>query len=88
MVILSGRPEVYLLWLASPLLRGSPRQMAPLAFFTRYAIYSTVVTRDGYGISWYSTISLDFPKVYRPPITGQSACVTVLPLSVGFGEFP
>jgi len=46
----SGWPEVYPLWLASPLLSGSPRRVAPLAFFTRYVIYSTVATRDGYGI--------------------------------------
>jgi len=80
-VISSGRPLVYPLWLASPLLSGSPRRVAPLAFFTRYAIYSTVATRAGYGIPWYCTTSLDVPKVWRAPITGQSARVTVLPLS-------
>ena len=56
-VISSGRPLVYPLWLASPLLSGSPRWVVPLAFFTRYAIYSTVATRAGYGIPWYCTIS-------------------------------
>jgi len=80
-VISSGRPLVYPLWLASPLLSGSPRRVAPLAFFTRYAIYSTVATRVGYGIPWYCTISLDVPKVWRAPITEHSACVSILPLS-------
>ena len=70
MVISSGRPLVYQLWQAPPLLSGSPHWVAPLAFFTRYAIYSTVASRDGYGIPWYSTISLDVPKVCRAPITG------------------
>ena len=80
-VISSGQPLVYPLWLASPLLSGSPRRVAPLAFFTHWAIYSTVATRDGYGIPWYCTISLDVPKVCRSPITGRSAPVTVWPLS-------
>ena len=62
-VISSGRPLVYPLWLASPLLSGSPRRVAPLAFFTLYAIYSTVATRAGYSIPWYRTISLDVSKV-------------------------
>jgi len=44
-VISSGRPKVYPLWLASPLLSGSPRQVAFLAFFTLFALYSKVVTR-------------------------------------------
>jgi len=80
-VISTGRPLVYPLWLAPPLLSGSPRRVAPLALFTRYAIYSTVATRAGYGIPWYCTISLGVPKVWRAPITGRSACVSVLPLS-------
>ena len=80
-VISSSRLLVYLMWLASPLLSGSPRWVAPFAFFTRYAIYSTVPPRAGYGIPWYCTISLDVPKVWCAPITGQSARVTVLPLS-------
>jgi len=67
--------------LAPLLLSGSPRWVAALAFFSRYAIYSTVATRDGYGIPWYSTTSLDVPKVCRALITGQSARVSVLPLS-------
>ena len=79
-VIYSGRPLVYPMWLASPLLSGSPRWVAPLAFFTCYAIDSTVTTRAGYGIPRYCTICLDVPKVSRAPITGQSAPVTVLPL--------
>jgi len=33
-VISSGRPLVYPLWLAPLLLSGSPRQVAPLAFFS------------------------------------------------------
>jgi len=68
--------------LAPSLLSGSPRRVAPLAFFSRYAIYSTVATRVGYGIPWYCTLSLDFPKVWRAPITGHSTRVTVLPLSL------
>ena len=87
-VISSGRPLVYPLWLASPLLSGSPRWVAPLAFFTRYAIYSTVATRDGYGIPWYSTISLDVPKVCRAPISGLPARVTPCPYADRFGEIP
>jgi len=67
-VISSGRPLVFPLWLAAPLLSGSPRWVAPLAFFTRYAIYSTVATRTGYGIPWYCTISLDVPKVWRDAV--------------------
>jgi len=78
-VISSGRPKVYPLWLAPPLLSGSPRRVAPLAFFTHFATYSTVATRDGYGIPWYSTTSLDVPKVCRAPITGQPARVTPCP---------
>ena len=78
-VISSGRPLVYPLWLAPPLLSGSPRRVAPLAFFTHYAIYSTVTTRAGYGIPWYCTISLDVPKVWCAPITAQSARVTSYP---------
>ena len=54
-VMSSGRPLVYPLWLASPLLSGSPHQVAPLAFFTHYAIYSTVATHFGYPRSLYST---------------------------------
>ena len=80
-VISSGRPWVYPLWLASPLLSGSPRRVAPLAFFTRYAIYSTVAPRAGYGIPWYCTISLDVPKVWRAPIDGHSTRATALPRS-------
>ena len=86
-VISSSRPLVYLLWLTSPLLSGSPRRVAPLAFFTRYAIYSTVATRDGYGIPWYSTTCLDVLKVCCAPITGQSARITLCPLADRFGEF-
>ena len=67
------------LWLASRLLSGSRRRVAPLAFFTRYAIYSAVATRAGYGIPWYCTISLDVPKVWWAPISGQSARVTSCP---------
>ena len=33
-VISSSRPLVYPLWLAPPLLSGSPRRVAPLAFFS------------------------------------------------------
>ena len=81
-------PLVYRLWLASPLLSGSPHRVAPLAFFTRYTIYSTVATRDGYGIPLYSTTSLDIPKVCHAPITGEPARVTSCPLPDRFGEFP
>ena len=80
-VITTGRPWVYPMWLASPLLSGSPRRVAPLAFFTRYAIYSTVASRDGYGIPWYSTTSLDVPKVCRAADYRASARVNALPLS-------
>jgi len=69
------------MWLASRLLSGSPRRVAPLAFFTRYAIYSTVATRDGYGIPWYSSTSLDVPKVCRAADYRASARVNALPLS-------
>ena len=62
-VISSRRPLVYPLCLASPVLSGSPRRVAPLTFFTRYAIYSKVATRIGYGIPWYCTIPIDVPKV-------------------------
>ena len=79
-VISSSQPLVYPMWLASPLLSGSPCWVAPLAFFTRYTIYSTVATGVSYGIPWYCTISLDVPKVWRAPITGPPARVTVLPL--------
>jgi len=85
--ISSGWPLVYPLWLASPLLSGSPGRVAPLAFFTRYPTYSTVATRDGYGIPWYSTTSLDVPKVCRVPITGHSARVTSGPSSCRIGEY-
>jgi len=44
------------------------------------AIYSTVAPRDGYGIPWYSTTSLDVPKVCRSPITGDSPSPTRSPL--------
>jgi len=87
-VISSSRPFVYPLWLASPQPSGSPRPLAPLAFFIRYALYSTVATRDGYGFPWYCTISLDVPKVCRSPITGQPARVTSYYYAVRFGEFP
>ena len=43
-VISSSRLEVCPLWLASPLLSGSPRWVAPLGLFTHYPIYSTVAT--------------------------------------------
>ena len=49
--------------LAPLLLSESPRWVAPLAFFTRYATYSTVATCVGYRIPGYCTISLDVPKV-------------------------
>jgi len=55
--------------------------VAPLAFFTRYAIYSTVTPRAGYGIPWYCTISLDVPKVWYAPIDGHSTRATALPRS-------
>ena len=74
-------PYCLLRQLAPPRLSGSPRRVAPLALFTRYAIYSTVAPRVGYGIPWYCTISLDVPKVCRAPITGHSTRVSVLPLS-------
>jgi len=80
-VISSSGPLVYPLWLASLLLSGSPRRVAPLAFFSLYATYSTVATRAGYGIPWYCTIFLDVPKVWRAPITGHSTRVSVLPQS-------
>jgi len=80
-VISVGRLKVYLLWLASPLLSGSPRWVAPLAFFTGFAIYSTVATRAGYGIPWYCTLSLDVPKVCCAQITGLPTRVNFLPLS-------
>jgi len=44
-VISSGRPVGYPLWLASPLLSGSTRRVAPLASSIHYTIYSTVATR-------------------------------------------
>jgi len=50
------------------------------------AIYSTVATRGGYGIPWYSTASLDVPNVCRSPITGDSPSPTRSPLQpFGFG---
>ena len=70
-VISYGRPLVYPLWPASPLLSGSPRWVAPLAFFTCYAIYSTVAPPVGYGIPWYCTISLNVPKVWRGRFQGS-----------------
>jgi len=86
-VISSGRPLVYPLWLASPLLSGSPRRVAPFAFFTRYAIYSTVATRDGYGIPWYSTTSLDVPKVCRAAdYRALHPCLRLAPKPLGSGN--
>jgi len=78
-IISCRRPGVYPLWLASPLLSGSPRRVAPLAFFTRYSIYSTLATGAGYGIPWYCSISLDVPNVWCVPITQRSARVTSCP---------
>jgi len=73
--------------LAPSLLSGSPRWGTPLAFFTHYAIYSTVATCDGYGIPWYSTTYLDVPRVCRAPINGYSTRVNVLPrCCVGWGN--
>jgi len=43
-------------------------------------IYSTVAPCDGYGIPWYSTTSLDVPKVCRAPITLDSPSPTRSPL--------
>jgi len=44
-VISFGQRGVYPLRLASSLPSGSPRRVAPLALFSRQAIYSTVATR-------------------------------------------
>ena len=44
-VISFSQLEDHPLWLALPLLSGSPCPMAPLAFFIHHAIYSTVTTR-------------------------------------------
>ena len=87
-VILFGWLEDYPLRLASPLLSGSPRWVAPLAFFTRYATYSMVATCDGYGIPSYSSTSLDVLKACHVPITGQPASVTPPLLADRIGEFP
>jgi len=54
--------------LAPLLLSGSPRWVAPLAFFTCFATYSTVATRCGYPGSWYSTASLTWTTLRGVPI--------------------
>ena len=81
-VILSGLPLVSPLWLASPLLSGSLRRMAPLAFFTRYTIYSTITTRLGYPGSWYSTASLTWTTFCGAPIHWALGPCHTLPLSL------
>jgi len=54
--------------LAPLLLSGSPHWVTPLAFFTHYAIYSTVATSCSYSGSWYSTASLAWTTFRGAPI--------------------
>jgi len=92
-VISSGRPLVYPLWLASPLLRGSPRRVTPLVLLPllRFTLRSQT-SLVGYAVSWYSTTSLAHAKIRkRRRILGtlrpRPAC-PCSPTGLGLSAFP
>ena len=67
--------------LAPSLLSRSPRWVALLAFFTRFAIYSMVATRCGYPGSWYTTVSLTWTTLPGAVIQRALRPCRTLPLS-------
>ena len=60
---------------------GSPRCVAPLTLFTRYAMYSPLAPCFGYPGSWYSTASLTWTTFCGVPIQRPLCPCPTLPLS-------